>query len=260
MKSGNINQFKHLSQFDSIKSFNSSIEQWMVDYKSEFTKSELIALRVLKRYAAKVYGVCFACVNTLIKATSQQGEPISESTFHRMRRKAIKIGIIKVITTRQTYGKNKNRQGANIWVFQAYKSDDTLEIEDDVQGSPTQKDSINSRLTPPKTNKLSKTNNIKNIRKTFNCIKDIPDFYQEWLESFNCSPKQIVEFWRCVRLATRYLTHYSKQDKINLGIRAFEQMYSNKKLGYKVKNAFAYYTTIIHSFLDREYNELIVSC
>ncbi|MBA2876883.1 hypothetical protein [Thermaerobacillus caldiproteolyticus] len=38
MRSGNIEQFKHLSQFRDLKDFNNNIEQWMIDLKSKFTK------------------------------------------------------------------------------------------------------------------------------------------------------------------------------------------------------------------------------
>lgn len=38
----NIKSFKYLSQFMDIRDFNNQIEQWMVDVKSKFTKSELV--------------------------------------------------------------------------------------------------------------------------------------------------------------------------------------------------------------------------
>ncbi|MGG3448500.1 hypothetical protein [Domibacillus aminovorans] len=89
MKSGHINNFKHLSKFSSLKNFNSNIEQWMIDIKSTFTKSELIALKRLLRFSAKIPGICNAKIQTIISATHEKNEMggISRSTFERMLRK-----------------------------------------------------------------------------------------------------------------------------------------------------------------------------
>ena len=68
----NIKNFKEYSQFESLKDFNNNIEQWMFEYKKHFTESELIALKRLIRYSAKIPGVCTARINTIIEATNKK--------------------------------------------------------------------------------------------------------------------------------------------------------------------------------------------
>ncbi|MFB8424058.1 hypothetical protein ACFC4S_18800 [Priestia megaterium] len=81
MKSGNIEQFKHLSNFNDIKEFNNHIEQWMVDFKRQFTKGELIGLKRLTRYSCKYAGISNAKIQTIVSATHNNEIGISSSTF-----------------------------------------------------------------------------------------------------------------------------------------------------------------------------------
>lgn len=94
MKQSNITSFQHLSQFSSLKDFNSNIEAFLFEHKNDFTRSELICFKALTRFAVKVKGVSNISINKLLKAISAQFKAVSESTFHRMKRKAIKLGII----------------------------------------------------------------------------------------------------------------------------------------------------------------------
>ncbi|KZB90117.1 hypothetical protein A2U94_17845 [Bacillus sp. VT 712] len=252
MRTGKIEQFKSLSQFKSLKDFNNNIEQWMVDYKSEFTKSELIAFNRLKRYAAKVYGVSNVSINKLsaISKELDQGG-ISRSTFKRMLKKAKHFGIITVYDTERTDGSTST----NIYVFNCY-SIEPCQKEQEVLQTAVQEDLIENQLNHHKTENKSKTNNKLDIRKD-NAIKDIPFEYQDLLKDYGYSPKQIVEFYKCVKYATKYLTYYTDQDKVKLGLRALKQMIINKKLGYKVRNMFGYYTQILHNFLDVDYLQMV---
>jgi hypothetical protein len=145
-KSGNINNFKHLSQFSNIKDFNNHFEQWMLDVKKEFTKSELVALKRLVRFSAKVYGVCNAKIGTLTKATHElDGAGISRITFKRMVIKAKQFGLL---TVHETERKNGSKS-SNIYVFNSYST-----------GSEP---SEVGKLNQPQTDNLSKTNNYINI-------------------------------------------------------------------------------------------------
>ena len=118
MRSGNIENFKHLSQFRDLIDFNNNIEQWMTDLKTKFTKSELIALKRLIRFSAKVAGVCNAKIQTLVSACHEKGQEISRSTYERMLRKAKKFGLLIVYNTTKENGK----QSHNVYVFQRYQS------------------------------------------------------------------------------------------------------------------------------------------
>ncbi|MGE7216611.1 hypothetical protein ACQKJC_08935 [Priestia koreensis] len=270
MKQGKIEQFQHLSNFSSLKDFNNHIEMIMCDYKNQFTRSEIIAFKALKRYAVKVLGVSFACVKTLVEASELQGKRISETTFHRMRRKAVKLGIIQVISTRQSYGKHKNKQGANIWVFLRYEDvrlhnsqNGTLMSKEETEEILLNQHSIqdeSEKMTLPKENKIYKTNKSNlDIRREDNVIKNVPEIFQTLAKCYY-SAKEVLELWKCVQHSTKYLTYYTQQDTERLAIRAFKQMICNIKLGYRVKKSiFAYYHGILNGLLDREYEEIVSS-
>ncbi|MDQ1000530.1 hypothetical protein QFZ28_000930 [Neobacillus niacini] len=56
LKSGRIEGFEGYSQFNSVKEFNTHIEMWLAVKKQEFSKGELVGLKGLVRYTAKVNG------------------------------------------------------------------------------------------------------------------------------------------------------------------------------------------------------------
>ncbi|GAE47591.1 hypothetical protein [Mesobacillus boroniphilus] len=56
IKSAVIESFAEYSQFGSLREFNSHFEMWMADKKRFFSKGELIGLKRLARFAAKVPG------------------------------------------------------------------------------------------------------------------------------------------------------------------------------------------------------------
>ncbi|MBT2719044.1 hypothetical protein [Bacillus sp. ISL-57] len=115
MLSGRIETFKEYSQFDSLKSFNTTIEMFLADHKKDFTKGELVAFKRLVRYSAKYYGVANAKIGTLLKTINEKlnGFGISRSTFERMLRKAKDFGILTVKNT----VKRKGGKGHNVFIF-----------------------------------------------------------------------------------------------------------------------------------------------
>jgi hypothetical protein len=115
MLSGRIENFKEYSQFDSLKSFNTTIEMFLADHKKDFTKGELLAFKRLVRYSAKYFGVANAKIGTLLKTINEKlnGFGISRSTFERMLRKAKGFGILTVKNT----VKPKGGKGHNVFVF-----------------------------------------------------------------------------------------------------------------------------------------------
>jgi hypothetical protein len=126
MKQGNIESFKQLSQFNDLKDFNNNIEQWMIDLKSKFTKSELIALKRLVRFSAKVFGVCNAKIGTIVSATHENNNVgISRSTFKRMVSKAKEFGLLVVTEMERRNGS----QTSNLYVFNRYISAVSSESE-----------------------------------------------------------------------------------------------------------------------------------
>jgi hypothetical protein len=58
LKSCKIEGFEGYSQFKSVKEFNTHVEMWLAVKKQEFSKGELVGLKRLVRFSAKVPGVC----------------------------------------------------------------------------------------------------------------------------------------------------------------------------------------------------------
>ena len=256
MKSGNIEQFKHLSQFRDLKDFNNNIEQWMIDLKQKFTKSELIALKRLIRYSAKIAGVCNAKIQTLVSACHLAGQEISRSTFERMLRKAKKFGLLIVYNTTKENGK----QSHNVYVFQRYQI---------VSDSSTIDVAENAKIDGAyKTINLSKTNNHNNNKRNENVQKDdkldasytsnrVPTEFRDFVKCFYDDAKVIEEFWKVISIQTYYYTYMSVDDKVSLAIDAFKQLARNIKFGRKVRNIFGYYYAIVEGILDREYKSTL---
>ncbi|SFA52314.1 hypothetical protein SAMN05216169_103214 [Anoxybacillus pushchinoensis] len=258
MRSGNIEQFKHLSQFRDIKDFNNHIEQWMIDLKQKFTKSELIALKRLIRYSAKVAGVCNAKIQTLVSACHVAGQEISRSTFERMLRKAKKFGLLIVHNTTKENGK----QAHNVYVFQRYQSQivsdsSTIDVAESAK--------IDGAY---KTNNLLETNNHINKRNE-NVQKEnkldasytsnrVPAEFRDFVRCFFNDAKAIEEFWKIITIQTYYHTYYSLDDRISLGVDAMKQLIRNIKQGRKVRNIFGYYWGIVKGTLDREYESTLI--
>lgn len=255
MKAGNIEQFKHLSQFRDLKDFNNHIEQWMIDLKSKFTKSELIALKRLIRFSVKVVGVCNAKIQTLVSACHEAGQEISRSTFERMLRKAKQFGLVQVINTFKGDGK----QSHNVYVFQRYQivsDSSTIDVPESAK--------IDGAY---KTNNLLETNNHFNKRND-NVQKEnkldasytsnrVPEEFRDFVKYFFDDAKTIEEFWKIITIQTYYYTYMSVDDKVSLAIDAMKQMVRNIKQGRKVHNIFGYYWGIVGAILDREYENTL---
>jgi hypothetical protein len=245
MKSGHINNFKHLSKFSSLKDFNNNIEQWMIDIKSSFTKSELIALKRLIRFAAKIPGICNAKIQTIISATHEKNEMggISRSTFERMLRK---------VENTMRYGK----QGHNVYVFNPYVA---------------QEDSSSNEIEVPETidgaeNSLSsKTHNQLNNRTESATDQLISDIIPSWINkefvqyaSHFFHAKDIIEFARITLVN-------SKKHDLSASEIDTSALESFKQLVYKIKhstvrNAMGLYTAIIRQKLRTAYvREMIKS-
>ncbi|MBE2939089.1 hypothetical protein, partial [Anoxybacillus flavithermus] len=208
MKAGNIEQFKHLSQFRDLKDFNNNIEQWMIDLKSKFTKSELIALKRLIRFSAKVAGVCNAKIATIVSATHElDGVGISRSTFKRMVTKAKAFGLLTVYETERKNGS----QSSNLYVFNRYP------VKEDVSFSQTIELPKEKKLNCPQTSNLSKTSNHINKRND-NVLdgsytsKRVPVEFRDFVKYFFDDAKTIEELWKVIQIQTYYYTYMSVDD------------------------------------------------
>ena len=71
LKSGRIEGFEQYSQFTSLKEFNTHMEMWLAVKKGDFSKGELVALKRLVRFSAKIPGVSNAKIGTILKAINE---------------------------------------------------------------------------------------------------------------------------------------------------------------------------------------------
>lgn len=246
MQSGNIANFKELSNFSDLKDFNNSFEQWMLDVKKQFTKSELVALKRLVRFSAKVAGICNAKIGTITKATHElDGAGISRSTFKRMVCKAKELGLLSV---HETVRKNGSKS-SNVYSFNRYK--DSLQ-----QASEPSKV---EKLNQPQTDNLSKTNkqNIKDIR-TDEVIdsqieelpldasfvsETVPAAFVDFAKCFYNNAKVIEEFWRCVTISAR--KHKVTEGITDTAIKAFKALVRKVKFS-TVTSTYGFYWGILN--------------
>lgn len=114
IKTGNIEGFEQYSQFNGLKEFNTHMEMWLLEYKHEFSIGEIVGLKRLVRFSAKIPGVCNAKIGTVLKAIHEEyyENGISRSTFKRMIIKARNLGIITVYETERKNGS----QSSNLYV------------------------------------------------------------------------------------------------------------------------------------------------
>ncbi|WP_404403853.1 hypothetical protein [Jeotgalibacillus malaysiensis] len=267
-KQSDITSFTHLSNFKSLKDFNNNIEAFLASHGSDLSKKETILLKTLTRYSVKVLGVSNVSIRTLIKAVHKQGITVSEATFHRMKRKAIKLGIIEIIATERS----DKSQSSNLYVFQPFINRMTSPYSTEVKSETRSKTSYSNDTelsastkgkTPHKAEVPSKTNNMLNNRSHTREINEsklvsnrIPEQFKAVAAILNTDYKQIEDLWSAVQYQTYHLTSYSNADKVSLGLKGLYQLIRNMKLKTNIrKSVGAYYTGIIKRMLDAEYQE-----
>lgn len=256
---GNIEQFKHLSQFSSLKEFNNHIEMWMAEYKSHFTKSELIALKRLIRFSAKVYGVSTASINTILNATQKDGIGVSESTFHRMKRKAVKIGILSIHYTTRKNGS----QSSNVWVFNRFTNDTPIDSAQKLETQENQGIDANvNEMTidsPNKTSNLSNKTSIHNNKRYDGSEAEftsnrVPKEFVKLVSCFYDKADIIEELWKVVKCATSKL-NYSFAEVTSIATDSFRQLIRLVKKGRIRKSIYACFWGIVNKKLDELYFE-----
>ncbi len=248
MQQSNISSFKQFSNFTSLKSFNNSIEQWMIDHKSTFTPSERIALRRLVRFCSKVYGVCNARINTILEAIKDKDCPVgvSRSTFKRMLTKARRIGLIAV----QETVRMNNSQSSNLYIFQPYQSNEPPRTECEQSEDAMVKEKVDPQLNHRITTKLFKANKINNNIRTYNADSH-QDIIPDWL--YNKNPQLVslasnyFNLSGIKELVVAYMSVSNKSkltsgELISLSVDALKQTIYRIKSRKKINNVYAYYT------------------
>jgi len=273
MKQSNIQSFNYLSNFSSIKDLNNNMESFLSCHKSDLTTGELHIFKELLRYSCVTIGVSNASIRTLLKSLQNKKIKLSEATFHRFKRKAVKFGILEIHSTERANGS----QSSNVYVIQRFinsgtsisSSNDTRANDHtEPQTAPDQGSEIET-MTPRKTDVIYKTYN-KNINKRYKDLSHeshesfqsheltsnkVPTTFKNLAKMLNNGYKQIESLWRVVTINTHHLTHYKSADKVSLAERSFYQLIRNMKAGRKIRNVEAYYTAICKNIIEADYHE-----
>lgn len=249
LKTGKIDTFAHYSNFSSLKEFNCHFEQWLLLHKEDFTKSELIGLKRLVRFCAKVPGVSNAKIGTVLKAINEDlGENgISRSTFKRMTQKAMKIGIISIHETERKNGS----QTSNLYVFNRFQTNEPPkpEILDHPETSNLSKQKIKENKERPAEQ--------KQLDGSFADDK-IPQEFTELVNCFFPNAKTINEYWRMANIAAYSNYRDNEPDTVlDIAIHAFKQMIGKLKSRNAIRNPIGYYYCILSKkFIGLHFQEM----
>jgi N-acetylglutamate synthase-like GNAT family acetyltransferase len=248
LKSGRIEGFEGYSQFNSVKEFNTHVEMWLAVKKQEFSKGELVGLKRLVRFSAKVPGVCNAKIGTLLKAINDdyQGNGISRSTFKRMTMKAKELGILAIHETERKNG----AQSSNLYSFNRFPHSEPPKAK---------------KLDHPKeTNNLLKTNNQKSTKRneapieldhTFVSDK-VPQAFVQLVKYFFTDAKTIEEYWKMVQIAAfGFECSQHTEEVLAIAIQSFKQLVRKLKSTKTVVKPIAFFYGILINKLKGLYLE-----
>ena len=246
IKSGAMDQYKQYSNFQSLTQFNNHFEMWMAEHKKDFSKGELMGLKRLVRFAAKIPGVCHAKIGTILKAIHEEynDSGISRSTFKRMLGKAKKLGLLAIHETERKNGS----QSSNLYVFQPFPNNEPPKAE--------KMDHHNE------TSNLSETKKIKDLNKrqeeplkldhTFTNDR-VPKRFTQLVGCYFNNAKTIEEYWKMAKIAAFHNVCEDDTDLILItAIHSFKQLVRKIK-SIKVHNPIAYYYGIVKKKLDEIY-------
>jgi N-acetylglutamate synthase-like GNAT family acetyltransferase len=249
LKSGSIEGYEQFSQFSSLQEMNTHIEMWLSQHKHDFSKGELVGLKRLVRFSAKIPGVCNAKIGTILKAIHEQynDHGISRSTFKRMILKAKELGIIAVYETERENGsQSSNLYSFNRFPFYELPKEETLNH-------------------PKETNNLLKTEKDQKIKERkeepseldHTYVSDrVPQPFVQLVKCFFPEAKTIEEYWRTVQI-TAYRNLWENDSALNLevAIQSFKQLMRKLKFNSNIKNPFAYFYGITDNKFYKLYQE-----
>jgi hypothetical protein len=246
LKSGKIEGFEQYSQFTSLKEFNTHIEMWLAVKKGDFSKGELVALKRLVRFSAKIPGVSNAKIGTVLKAINEdyQGNGISRSTFKRMTLKAKELGMITIHETERKNGS----QTSNLYCFNRFP-----------KSEPPKAEKLNH---PKETNSPLKQNNQKNNKRneapmeidhTFVSDK-VPQTFVQLVKYFFADAKTIEEYWHMVQIAAfRFECNQNTEDILTIAIQSFKQLIRKLKTTQQIVKPIAFFYGIFSNKLKEFY-------
>ncbi|MGG1679406.1 hypothetical protein ACIFOT_27350 [Neobacillus sp. NRS-1170] len=248
LKSGNIKEFEKFSQFKSLKEFNHQMEMWLLDHKKDFSKGELIGLKRLIRFSAKIPGVCNAKIGTILRSINQEYKEniLSRSTFKRMILKGKQIGIFTIYETERKNGS----QSSNLYVFNRYpaceppKQETMNRHKETINLLKTEKDQkINKRIEGP-----------SELDHTY-VSNRVPQPFVQLVKCFFPEAKVIEEYWRMVHLiAKSYELDHTTDLIVDLAIQSFKQLIRKLKFTNVVRKPIAYFYGILNEKVFQYYH------
>ncbi|MGG1678225.1 hypothetical protein ACIFOT_21165 [Neobacillus sp. NRS-1170] len=249
IKSGNTEGFQQFSQFISLQEFNHHIEMWLLEHKHDFTKGEIIRLKKLVRFAAKIPGVCNAKIGTILKSIHEQYQEngISRSTFKRMILKAKELGILTVFETERKNGS----QSSNLYLFNRFPTTEPPKEEKMNHHNET-----SNLLKTEKDQKINKRNETSE-QLDHNFISNrVPQPFVQLVKCFFSEAKTIEEYWHMVQIAAfRFECQNSPVEILEISKDAFRQLIRKIKLTNCVKNPIAYFYGILDNKFMKLYSE-----
>jgi hypothetical protein len=229
MQQSNIETFQSLSQFKSVKDLNNNIESFLSIHKKDFTRGELYCMKTLLRFSVRCFGLSNISINKLLQAVSDKFKKVSEATFHRFKRKAIKLGILAV----KTLYRGNGSQSSNLWIWQRYIQNDTPEEVIGEKKSHINPQSLKTEMTSLQTSTPFKTNNHKTIH-TPSWINE--DFYNAAKPYFD--GKTIEELWRISFIHSRINNLQSNHlilasmNSLKVLVRKMKRTFISNPMGY----------------------------
>ncbi|WP_078395875.1 hypothetical protein [Shouchella patagoniensis] len=262
--SGHIDQYKNLSNFTTLKDFNSAVEMFLAEHKKRFSKGEYIAFMRLTKYMCKFRGVANAKAGTLLKVINekQNGYGVSRSTFFRMLQKAKQFGAIQVQNTQRKRG----GQGHNVYVFQPIDTPHSRKL------THRENERSSTYVSDPTVKSGSetgyfKTNKTKSyIRKRGQALdatfarQSVPvSFIQIMKNTFKeqATAQLVEEYWRMVEIQTTDVPKPLVKE-MNMEMIAVQalQITRRKIERARTRNPIAYFTGVLKKKLDQDYENL----
>ncbi|MDT8863059.1 hypothetical protein N0O92_23180 [Alkalihalobacillus sp. MEB130] len=245
MQSGHINQYAHLSKFKSAKEFNDSNKIFLNTHRQAFTKGEHIGLLTLIQYSVKIPGVCNAKICKLVQATHAKNKGISRTTFERMLKKGMILGLF---TTYKTIRK-KGGKSHNVYVFNHFDVSKSEKLTQRViPQTPVTSSPLATKTVPESISLKSKKIKEKDLRKeTLDSLdytyapSNIPTQFVKAVKPFFPSARDICALWDRAKIAYNARNYDQPIDEFSdIIIQAFKQtVYRHKRK--QIKTGFMQY-------------------
>ena len=246
IQSGKIEQFESYSEFKTLKEFNTHFEMWLEEKKQEFSKGELVGLKWLARFSAKVPGVVNAKIGMILKTIHEEyhNNGISRSTFKRMVQKAVYLGILTVYETKRKNGS----QSSNLYVFNRFPTNEP----------PKAKKMTHSKETsnPSKTNnqKISKRHQEPSELNHMFVSDRVPQPFVQLVKYFFPDAKTSEDMWHTVKVVSYRNNSEKHTDRLlEITIHSFQQLIRKIKFTHTVKQPVAYFYGILNNQFEKAY-------